>query len=101
MKKTSLFSFLIFFGRLFLQMRFRLADGKYAIPNPQVLLPSSDPTQLPIGESTYAIPGQLSGSPVFAESRSCGNAERLVCRALVSLARSHGGAVLSRYGECS
>jgi hypothetical protein len=34
----------------------KLANGQYAIPNPQIQLPSTDPTQMPIGESTYAIP---------------------------------------------
>ncbi len=37
-------------------LNFKLANGGYAIPNPQIQLPSSDPTQMPIGESTYAIP---------------------------------------------
>ncbi len=37
-------------------LNFKLANGQYAIPNPQILLPSSDPAQMPIGESTYAIP---------------------------------------------
>lgn len=37
-------------------LNFKLANGQYAIPNPQIQLPSSDPTQMPIGESTYATP---------------------------------------------
>jgi Carboxypeptidase regulatory-like domain/TonB-dependent Receptor Plug Domain len=37
-------------------LNFKFANGQYAIPNPQIQLPSSDPTQMPIGESTYAIP---------------------------------------------
>lgn len=37
-------------------LNFKLAGGQYAIPNPQIQLPSTDPTQLPIGESTYALP---------------------------------------------
>ncbi len=37
-------------------LKFKLAGGQYAIPNPQIQLPSSDPTQMPIGESTYALP---------------------------------------------
>jgi hypothetical protein len=37
-------------------LNFKLANGQYAIPNPQIQLPSSDPTQMPIGESTYTIP---------------------------------------------
>ena len=37
-------------------LNFKLANRQYAIPNPQIHLPSSDPTQMPIGESTYAIP---------------------------------------------
>jgi hypothetical protein len=34
----------------------KFANGKYAIPNPQIVLPSSDPTAMPIGESTFATP---------------------------------------------
>jgi hypothetical protein len=37
-------------------LNFKFANGQYAIPNPQIQLPSSDPTQIPIGESTYATP---------------------------------------------
>ena len=37
-------------------LNFKLANGKFAIPNPQIVLPSTDPTQLPVGESTYSIP---------------------------------------------
>jgi hypothetical protein len=37
-------------------LNFKLSNGQYAIPNPQINLANSDPTQVPIGESTYAIP---------------------------------------------
>lgn len=37
-------------------LNFKFANGQYAIPNPQIVLSSTDPTQLPIGESTYSIP---------------------------------------------
>lgn len=37
-------------------LNFKFKNGQYAIPNPQIVLPSTDPTQLPIGESTYSIP---------------------------------------------
>lgn len=36
-------------------LNFKLPNGQYAIPNPQIALPSQ-PGQVPIGESTYAIP---------------------------------------------
>ena len=36
-------------------LNFRFANGKFAIPSPQVNLPPN-PQQLPIGESTYSIP---------------------------------------------
>jgi hypothetical protein len=39
-------------------LNFKLKNGQYAVPTPQVLLPSSDPTQIPIGESSYAIPAK-------------------------------------------
>ena len=37
-------------------LNFKLANGQYAVPNPQILLPSTDPAQMPIGESSYSIP---------------------------------------------
>ena len=37
-------------------LNFKLSNGQYAIPNPQVNLPTTDPTQLPVGQSTFAIP---------------------------------------------
>ncbi len=36
-------------------LNFKLANGQYAIPSPQVNLPTSA-GQFPIGESTYALP---------------------------------------------
>ena len=36
-------------------LNFKLPNGQFAIPNPQIKL-SSDPTQVPIGESTYSTP---------------------------------------------
>ncbi len=38
-------------------LNFKFPNGKYAIPSPQTLLPS-DPTQLPVGLSTYSIPAK-------------------------------------------
>jgi hypothetical protein len=37
-------------------LNFKLKNGQYAVPNPQISLPSSDPTTIPIGESTYTTP---------------------------------------------
>jgi hypothetical protein len=37
-------------------LNFKLASGEFAVPNPQILLPVQDPTQIPIGESTYSTP---------------------------------------------
>lgn len=37
-------------------LNFKFPNGKFAIPSPQILLPSSDPTQMPIGISTFATP---------------------------------------------
>lgn len=37
-------------------LNFKFPNGQFAIPSPQVNLPVTDPTQIPIGESTYAIP---------------------------------------------
>ena len=38
----------------------KLSSGQFAIPNPQVTLPVGDPTQLPVGQSTFAIPAHYS-----------------------------------------
>lgn len=37
-------------------LNFKFANGQYAVPSPQINLPSTDPTQPPIGESTFAPP---------------------------------------------
>ena len=37
-------------------LNFKLPNGQYAVPNPQIALPNTDPTQLPIGQSTYTTP---------------------------------------------
>jgi hypothetical protein len=39
-------------------LNFKLPNGKYAVPSPQILLPSADPTQMPIGESTFSTPAR-------------------------------------------
>jgi len=38
----------------------KLATGQFAVPNPQIALPVNDPDQLPVGQSTYAIPAHYS-----------------------------------------
>ena len=37
-------------------LNFKLSNGQYAVPSPQVNIASADPTQLPVGQSTFAIP---------------------------------------------
>ena len=37
-------------------LNFKFPNGQFAVPSPQILLPSTDPTQMPIGESSYSIP---------------------------------------------
>ena len=37
-------------------LNFKFANGKFAVPSPQILLPVTDPTQIPIGESTFSTP---------------------------------------------
>ena len=43
-------------------LNFKLSNGQYAIPNPQVNLPTTDPTQLQVGQSTFAIPASYKDS---------------------------------------
>ena len=37
-------------------LNFKFPNGQYAVPNPQILLPNTNPAQMPIGESTYSTP---------------------------------------------
>jgi hypothetical protein len=39
-------------------LNFKFPNGQYAVPSPQILLPSTDQTQMPIGESTFATPAR-------------------------------------------
>jgi Carboxypeptidase regulatory-like domain len=39
-------------------LNFKLPGGQFAVPSPQISLPSTDPTQMPIGESTYSLPAK-------------------------------------------
>ena len=41
-------------------LNFKLSNGQYAVPSPQINLRGSDPTQLPIGQSTFATPANYS-----------------------------------------
>ena len=37
-------------------LNFKFPNGQFAVPSPQILLPLTDPTQIPIGESTFSTP---------------------------------------------
>src|SRR6266568_4493703 len=37
-------------------LNFKFPNGQYAVPSPQILLPVTGATQMPIGESTFATP---------------------------------------------
>jgi hypothetical protein len=37
-------------------LNLKLANGAFAIPSPQAVIPATDPTQLPVGQSTFALP---------------------------------------------
>ncbi len=37
-------------------LNFKFPNGQFAVPSPQILLPVTDPTQIPIGESTFSTP---------------------------------------------
>jgi hypothetical protein len=51
-------------------LNFKFANGQYAIPSPQTLLPSA-PDQLPIGESTFSIPAK------YREDQYTGNVDSI------------------------
>jgi hypothetical protein len=52
-------------------LNFKFANGQYAIPTPQTLLPSA-PDQLPIGESTFSIPAK------YREDQYTGNIDAVL-----------------------
>jgi len=37
-------------------LNFKFPNGEFAVPSPQILLPVADPTQIPIGQSTFSTP---------------------------------------------
>jgi hypothetical protein len=45
----------------------KLSTGQFAVPSPQVPLPNTDPDQLPVGQSTYAIPAHYREDQVSAD----------------------------------
>jgi hypothetical protein len=53
-------------------LNFKFANGQYAIPSPQRLLPSDDPDQLPVGESTFSIPAK------YREDQYTGNIDAVL-----------------------
>jgi len=53
-------------------LNFKLTNGQLAIPNPQIDLPTTDPTQLPVGQSTFAIPAS------YKESQFSANIDRAI-----------------------
>lgn len=71
-------------------LNFKLKNGQYAIPSPQLLLPSTDPSQVPIGESTYTVPAS------YVENQYTGNLDHnlsqennLTARVFYSRAPTH------------
>jgi len=52
-------------------LNFKFANGQYAIPSPQTLLPSA-PDQLPVGESTFSIPAK------YREDQYTGNIDAIL-----------------------
>jgi hypothetical protein len=53
-------------------LNFKFSNGQYAVPNPQVKLPSAGPMQLPVGQSTYAIPAS------YKENQFTANIDQVV-----------------------
>ncbi len=53
-------------------LNFKFANGQYAIPNPQVNLPNTAPSQLPVGQSTYAIPA------IYKENQFTANLDQVL-----------------------
>lgn len=45
-------------------LNFKLPSGQFAVPNPQIALPNPDPTQISIGESTFASPASYKENQV-------------------------------------
>jgi Carboxypeptidase regulatory-like domain len=55
-------------------LNFKLGNGAFAVPNPQVNLGSNDPTQLPLGQSTFAIPAS------YQEDQFSANLDQLISK---------------------
>jgi len=53
-------------------LNFKLSGGRFAVPNPQIDLPATDPAQLPVGQSTFAIPAS------YKESQFSMNIDQIV-----------------------
>ena len=50
----------------------KLPDGSFAVPSPQSILPQSDPSALPVGQSTFAPPAR------FGEDQFSVNVDRIL-----------------------
>jgi hypothetical protein len=55
-------------------LNFKFSNGQYAIPNPQISLPSTDPTQLPVGQSTFSKPA------IYKENQFSVNIDQVLTR---------------------
>ena len=53
-------------------LNFKFANGQYAIPNPQINLPIPRQSQLPVGQSTFAIPA------IYKENQFTANLDQVM-----------------------
>lgn len=73
-------------------LNFKLPNGQYAIPNPQKLLPTTDPTQLPIGSSTFSPPAYYNEDQYTANiDRVLSSRDQLAARFFYSKAPTISG----------
>ena len=82
-------------------LNFKLSNGQFAVPSPQVNLPSADPTQLPFGQSTFAIPATYSENQFSVNIDQVLTQQEHAWRKILLLARTDHSAFLTECCECS
>jgi len=53
-------------------LNYKFSNGQFAVPNPQIDLPVTNPSQLPVGQSTYAIPA------IYKENQFSVNVDQVI-----------------------
>ena len=82
-------------------LNFKFANGQYAVPSPQINLPVTDPTQIPIGVSTFATPASYNEDQYTGNIDHSFSAKNLLSGKILLLSRSNSSTVLAERGKRS